>query len=63
MNTHSRFRFPTVLAAAEAAVPVAGQMGDRADLDRSDPPPSWQIRAALSGLRDREIARHAAARP
>ena len=46
MNTVSRLRIPALLAAAMSAAPLSAQVGDRADLDRSDSPPTWQIPAA-----------------
>jgi mono/diheme cytochrome c family protein/glucose/arabinose dehydrogenase len=36
-------RFRLSLLAAAMVVPVAAQVGDRGDLDRSDPPPAWKI--------------------
>jgi len=46
MTAASAVRIPALLAAAVAAAPLSAQVGDRADLDRSDPPPTWQIPAA-----------------
>ncbi|MBL9211761.1 MAG: c-type cytochrome [Opitutaceae bacterium] len=45
MNTVTGIRIPALLAVVVAA-PLHAQVGDRADLDRSDPPPTWQIPAA-----------------
>ena len=54
MMTKQRLRL-CLLAAA--AIPLAAQVGDRADLDRSDPPPTWTIPAAPVLVADESLRR------